>query len=148
MWYLQRQDLPIQPEITVIVGELSLDGAINAILGHAGLDNVSWFSDWATSFSANVITNTWLGFPFMMVIALGGLQSIPDDLYEAADVDGASKWFQFWNITAPLLRPGSTIQAMLALASRSGASPSCTSIGEEGDAGHRAGRQRGGLNFG
>jgi arabinogalactan oligomer / maltooligosaccharide transport system permease protein len=46
-----------------------------------------------------------MGFPFMMVIALGGLQSIPDDLYEAADVDGASKWFQFWNITAPLLRP-------------------------------------------
>src|SRR5256885_8869084 len=51
------------------------------------------------------ITNIWLGFPFMMVIALGGLQSIPEDLYEAADVDGASKWFQFWNITAPLLRP-------------------------------------------
>ena len=41
----------------------------------------------------------------MMVIALGGLQSIFDDLYEMAEMDGASKWFQFWNITAPLLRP-------------------------------------------
>jgi hypothetical protein len=41
----------------------------------------------------------------MMLIALGGLQSISDELYEAADVDGTLKWFQFWNITAPLLRP-------------------------------------------
>src|SRR5207237_8926509 len=51
------------------------------------------------------ITNIVLVFPFTMVIALGVHQSIPDELYEAADVDGASKWFQFWNITAPLLRP-------------------------------------------
>jgi arabinogalactan oligomer / maltooligosaccharide transport system permease protein len=41
----------------------------------------------------------------MMVVALGGLQSIPRELYEAAEVDGASAWRQFWTITAPLLRP-------------------------------------------
>jgi arabinogalactan oligomer/maltooligosaccharide transport system permease protein len=41
----------------------------------------------------------------MMIIALGGLQSIPRELYEAADVDGASGWRQFWTITAPLLKP-------------------------------------------
>src|SRR5690606_35861493 len=40
-----------------------------------------------------------------MVVALGGLQSIPEELYEAADVDGASAWRKFWNVTAPLLRP-------------------------------------------
>ncbi|MGQ0507215.1 MAG: extracellular solute-binding protein, partial [Myxococcaceae bacterium] len=80
-------------------------GAINGVLIALGLEPVSWFSRWATSFAANVSTNTWLGFPFMMVVALGALQSIPQDLYEAAEVDGASKWAQFRRITLPLLRP-------------------------------------------
>ena len=57
------------------------------------------------AFMAVILTNIWLGFPFMMVVALGALQSIPGELYEAADVDGASSWSQFWNITAPLLKP-------------------------------------------
>jgi len=69
------------------------------------LSPVQWLTSPFEAFLAIIITNIWLGFPFMMVIALGGLQSIPDELYEAAEVDGASKWFQFWNITAPLLRP-------------------------------------------
>ncbi len=47
----------------------------------------------------------WYTYPFFMVIILGGLQSIPPDLYEAADVDGASWWQQLRNITLPLLRP-------------------------------------------
>ena len=80
-------------------------GAINSLLQAAGLDGVSWFGSWATSFSANVITNTWLGFPFMMVVALGALESIPRELYEAASVDGASKWQRFRHITLPHLRP-------------------------------------------
>ncbi|HUS28658.1 MAG TPA: sugar ABC transporter permease [Kofleriaceae bacterium] len=80
-------------------------GAINSLLHACGLSDVSWFSSWATAFSANVITNTWLGFPFMMVVALGALETIPKELYEAADVDGASKWQQFRHITLPHLRP-------------------------------------------
>lgn len=80
-------------------------GAINAILVELGLEPVSWFTRWSTAFAANVITNTWLGFPFMMVVCLGALQSIPADLYEAAEVDGASKWTQFRRITLPLLKP-------------------------------------------
>lgn len=80
-------------------------GAVNQILGQFGLDNVSWFSSWATSFSANVVTNTWLGFPFMMVVALGAIESIPRELYEAAAVDGATGWQQFRHITLPHLRP-------------------------------------------
>ncbi len=80
-------------------------GAINGLLVSLGLEPVSWFSRWSTSFAANVATNTWLGFPFMMVVTLGALQSIPQDLYEAAEVDGASKWHQFRHITLPLLRP-------------------------------------------
>ncbi len=80
-------------------------GAINGILDLMGIEPISWFTRWSTSFAANVATNTWLGFPFMMVVALGALQSIPQDLYEAAEVDGASKWVQFRRITLPLLRP-------------------------------------------
>jgi arabinogalactan oligomer/maltooligosaccharide transport system permease protein len=80
-------------------------GAINGLLVMLGLEPVSWFTRFSTSFAANVATNTWLGFPFMMVVALGALQSIPQDLYEAAEVDGASKWVQFRRITLPLLRP-------------------------------------------
>ncbi len=80
-------------------------GAVNQVLGVFGIDKVSWFSHFWTSFTANVVTNTWLGFPFMMVVTLGALQSIPTDLYEAAEVDGASKWYQFSRITLPLLKP-------------------------------------------
>ncbi len=80
-------------------------GAVNSLLHHAHLDGVSWFSSWATAFSANVITNTWLGFPFMMVVALGALETIPRELYEAASVDGATAWQRFRHITLPHLRP-------------------------------------------
>ena len=59
----------------------------------------------STSFCANLVTNTWLGFPFMMVVTLGALQSIPRDLELAAAVDGASGWQRFWHITLPLLKP-------------------------------------------
>ncbi len=58
-----------------------------------------------TSFATVLTTNGWLSFPFMMVISLGALQSIPADLYEAARVDGASRWQQFTNITLPSLKP-------------------------------------------
>ncbi len=80
-------------------------GSVNALLSLFGIEPISWFSSFATAFTANLVTNTWLGFPFMMVISLGALQSIPSDLYEAADVDGASKWQKFRYITLPLLKP-------------------------------------------
>ena len=70
-----------------------------------GIEPVSWFSQFSTAFAANVVTNTWLGFPFMMVVTLGALQSIPRDLEDAASVDGASGWQRFWHITLPLLKP-------------------------------------------
>jgi len=81
-------------------------GAINLLITkYLHLPPIQWLMSPFEAFLAVIITNVWLGFPFMMVIALAGLQSIPEDLYEAAEVDGASKWFQFWNISAPLLRP-------------------------------------------
>ncbi len=65
------------------------------------------------AFYCVLIANTWLGWPFMMVIATGALSSIPPDLYEAADVDGASKWVQFWKITVPMIRPAMVPAIML-----------------------------------
>ena len=80
-------------------------GAINAILDAIGVEPVSWFAQWSTAFAANVTTNVWLGFPFMMVVTLGALAAIPKDLYEAAAVDGATAWQRFRLITLPNLKP-------------------------------------------
>lgn len=66
---------------------------------------VSWRQDPTWAFVSVIMTNVWLGIPFMMVVLLGGLQSISPEYYEAAEIDGASKWQQFRHITLPLLRP-------------------------------------------
>jgi len=81
-------------------------GAVN-LLGSQffGLPAINWLGDSTNAFLACLITNVWLGFPFMMVIALGGLQGIPTELYEAARMERVSRWKQFWHITLPLLRP-------------------------------------------
>jgi arabinogalactan oligomer/maltooligosaccharide transport system permease protein len=81
-------------------------GTINNTLrlfGFAG--NIQWLNDPTLAFIAVVIVNLWLSYPFFMFIILGALQSIPQDVYEAADVDGASRWRQLRSITLPLLRP-------------------------------------------
>ena len=81
-------------------------GPLNAMLATMGIDPVDWLGQSVTTnFVANLATNVWLGFPFMMVISLGALQSIPTELYEAADIDGASAWQKFRHVTLPLLRP-------------------------------------------
>ena len=98
--------------ITALIWRTLFDaevGAINTILGlltfQGGPAEIDWFAHFATGFAANLITNTWLGFPFMMVVTLGALQSIPRDLEEAAEVDGASAWQRFRHVTWPMLQP-------------------------------------------
>lgn len=80
-------------------------GAISLLLDQFFGVQIPWLTTEWGAFAACLITNIWLGFPFMMIIALGGLQSIPDSLYEAADIDGATWFSQLKNITIPLLRP-------------------------------------------
>jgi arabinogalactan oligomer/maltooligosaccharide transport system permease protein len=82
-------------------------GSINIILTKLFGDGalIPWLSVPNWTFLACIITNIWLGIPFMMMISLGGLTSIPDELYEAAELDGASGFQQFRNITLPLLKP-------------------------------------------
>jgi len=65
----------------------------------------AWISDPATSLASVSAVDIWKTTPFVALLLLAGLQVIPGDVYEAASVDGASKWQQFWRITLPLLRP-------------------------------------------
>jgi arabinogalactan oligomer/maltooligosaccharide transport system permease protein len=80
-------------------------GMVNQLLAGIGIDGPGWLIDPFWNFFAMVMVNVWLGIPFMMVILLGGLQSIPSDLYEAAEIDGASSRQSFRHITLPLLAP-------------------------------------------
>lgn len=90
-------------------------GAINGFLELLGMESVSWFSSFWTAFVANVSTNAWLGFPFMMVTCLGALQAIPSDLYDAADLDGANGVQKFAHVTWPLLMPALVPAIMLGI---------------------------------
>lgn len=80
-------------------------GAIDIMLNKIGITGISWLSDPTWAFRAAIITNIWLGVPFMMVTILGGLQSIPHELYEAAEMDGIKSFAKLKSITLPLLKP-------------------------------------------
>lgn len=81
-------------------------GAINNLGLQLGLIDVyfDWFSSPFISIVAVVLVEIWHNTPFMMLVLLAGLQSIPQELYEAAKADGASAWQSFWSITLPLLK--------------------------------------------
>ncbi len=79
-------------------------GLVNSIFTSIGLPSVPWLSDTNWLFISCILVNIWLGVPFMMVALLGGLQSIPKELYEAAEVDGATPWQRFRFVTVPGLR--------------------------------------------
>ena len=82
------------------------DGTVNAFLGRTfGWAPIEWLNSPFEAFAAATFVNVWMGFPFMMVVALVGLRSIPQNIYESARLDGASSWTQFIRLTAPLLRP-------------------------------------------
>ncbi len=80
-------------------------GAINQAIQMFGGQPVAWFDSVFAAFMTGLATNGWLSFPFMMVVILGGLQSISADMYEAAELEGATRRQQFWGITLPLLKP-------------------------------------------
>src|SRR5690606_23363059 len=82
-------------------------GVLNDIFVNLGLlpQYKAWFADPATALPATMVISLWRGFPFFTLLMLAGLQAIDDDLYEAAAVDGANRWQQFWAITLPMLRP-------------------------------------------
>ena len=86
-------------------------GAVNALLVdllHVMDDEHFWLLG-KTAFLSMVMTSLWIFWPFAFLILLAGLQTIPQELYDAARVDGASRWRQFRSITLPLLRPVSLV---------------------------------------
>jgi ABC-type sugar transport systems, permease components len=88
-------------------------GVINAMLRAAGFGGVSWLDDPFWAKVSVIAVNVWLGVPFMMLALLGGLQAIPRELHEAAQVDGATPWQRFRHITVPGLRPVSSTVVLL-----------------------------------
>ena len=80
------------------------NGLLNSLLGSVGIGPFKFLNDPKTAMLCIVILSAWQGCGFQMMIFLSGLQDIPQYLYEAAAVDGATKWNQFWNITIPGLR--------------------------------------------
>jgi len=80
-------------------------GIVNDLLVRVGIDPLSWLSDPTLATIAICIAIIWKASSFMALMLLAGLQTIPKSLYEAAEVDGASKWQQFVEITLPMLRP-------------------------------------------
>jgi trehalose/maltose transport system permease protein len=82
-------------------------GFFNVIFQQLGLGDgqIAFLELDAWQVPAMIAIDVWKTTPFMALLVLAGLQLIPGDVYEAADVDGASKWRQFWSITLPLLRP-------------------------------------------
>jgi len=86
---------------------LSPNGVINYAMISLGLTGtgIQWLSSPGTALIAVTFINIWAGYPFYMVSLLAGLQGIPQDLYEAATVDGATRIQRFWNITLPQLKP-------------------------------------------
>jgi multiple sugar transport system permease protein len=80
-------------------------GLVNWALGHVGIAPIDWLGDPQWAMPTIILLAVWKNFGYNMVIFLAGLQAIPQDLYEAARIDGASRRRQFWHITLPMLGP-------------------------------------------
>jgi len=90
-------------------------GLLNYTLKITGLwkDPPHWLGYPLSAFFANLYVDIWIGIPFMALVFLAGLQSIPPNLYEAAEVDGTNLWQRFYHITLPLLKPVLLIATLL-----------------------------------
>jgi multiple sugar transport system permease protein len=80
-------------------------GVVNDVLRRVGIEGIIWFNSANWAFAAICLTIIWKTSSFMALIILAGLQTIPRSLYEAAEVDGAGRLRQFFEITLPLLKP-------------------------------------------
>jgi multiple sugar transport system permease protein len=112
-------------------------GVINDLLVKLGLlaEYQAWFASPATAFPALLVVALWQNFPFFALLLLAGLQGIPEDLYEAAAVDGASYWQRFRHITMPLLKPVTVAVVVLRVIGMVN-SPDLVLILTEGGPGH------------
>ncbi len=80
-------------------------GAANFLLSAFGFPPLQWLNSTQTAMVSVIVFSIWLGLGYQMVIFLAGLQGIPEELYDAARIDGTNNWKRFWHITLPLLKP-------------------------------------------
>ena len=87
-------------------------GLLNYGLSLIGIDGPNWLGDPRTALPALMIMSVWKGLGYSVVIYLAGLSAIPPELYEAAELEGASAWHRFWHVTVPLLKPTTVFLAV------------------------------------
>ena len=91
-------------------------GLINYALGELGIDRIDWLGDPTWAMPAIIIFAVWKNFGYNMMILLAGLQAIPEELYEAARIDGATYWRRFRHVTLPMLAPVMAMVNVLTIA--------------------------------
>jgi multiple sugar transport system permease protein len=89
--------------------------AFNWILGSLGLDTIPWLGETGWARFSVILVNVWIGSPFFMIMYLAALKSVPDQLYEAASIDGATWWQRIWYVTLPMMRNIIAITALFSL---------------------------------
>jgi len=88
-------------------------GLINYLLGLIGIRGRAFLAQSSTVIPALIVTDVWQWSPLVMLIVSAALYGLPQDIYEAADVEGASNWSKFWYITIPLLKPSLLLALLL-----------------------------------
>ncbi|MDN5564177.1 MULTISPECIES: carbohydrate ABC transporter permease [Luteococcus] len=92
-------------------------GTINKLLGLLGMSPVHWLTSTTGAMVVTVLVYVWQNFGFTFLLFIGGLASIPQDIYEASDIDGASPMKRFWQITMPLVSPTMLVATVMAIIS-------------------------------
>ncbi|WP_371582800.1 carbohydrate ABC transporter permease [Streptomyces sp. NBC_01314] len=87
-------------------------GLVNLVLGWFGIDGPAWLADTRFALPVMILMAVWRNLGTVMIIMLAGLQSVPQSLMEAAELDGAGPWQRFWRVTFPLLRPALLLTAV------------------------------------
>jgi multiple sugar transport system permease protein len=90
-------------------------GLVNSMLGAVGIEGPGWWTDPTWAMPSVILASAWKDLGFVMVILLAGLQAVPQELLDAAEVDGASAWQRFWHVTFPLLSPATFFVVVISL---------------------------------
>ncbi len=89
------------------------DGTVNEVLGAIGFAGPNWLGDPSLAMPVVILLGVWRNFGTAMLLFLAGLQAVPEDVYEAASLDGAGRWRRLWSITLPLLMPTTLLVSIL-----------------------------------
>jgi len=105
--------------VSIIMGYLFNEdfGLVNHVLNLLGMAKVPWLTSTHGAMIVVILVYVWQNFGFSFLLFLGGLSSIPKEVYEAAQVDGATGWKQFWRITFPLVSPTTLVASVMAIIS-------------------------------